>query len=304
MNGPILALLKRFIAFLMSIFATLSLNPQKPNPSGEVDPASFLFASEQAYQDYYLYCTEEDPEPYSWSPEALAAREHVEKELVSGNFSVTLFKNGTARINALTKPVENVTIPAEIEGHSVAAIYSILPYHDYDNASKIAAKVKKAVIPDTVEFIMDGAFEDLSNLREVKFGNRVRFMQANAFRDCSFLTSVVLPDSLYTVPISGFESCLALTSVTLGKNVRILDVCAFYDCPNLKRITLPSSVTEIGKQCFALDSGLSYIYIPASVTSIGDLAFGRCSRLTIHGEKGSAAESYAAAEGIPFTPGK
>lgn len=49
---------------------------------------------------------------------------------------------------------------------------------------------------------------------------------------------------------------------------------------------------------------MTYVYIPASVTSIGYNAFAKCGRLTIHGEKGSCAERYAAENGIPFKQGK
>lgn len=296
-------LFQRLFAWILALIATLTPGPVIPDTPAEPDPAPYLFASEQAYQDYYLYCTEEDPEPYTWSPEALAARDNVEKVLEYNGFSVTLFKNGTARINHLTKPVENVKIPSEVEGHSVAAIYSILPYNDYDTAGKIADKVKTATIPDTVEFIMEGAFEDLSNLRSITFGARVKYMQADAFRDCTLLGAVALPDALEEIPVCAFESCVALTAVSIGKNVRKIGICAFFDCPYLKKVTLPDGVTLLDQQCFALCKGLTYIYIPASVTSIDDNAFGKCDKLTIHGEKGSYAQSYAAAQGIPFKQG-
>ena len=303
MSYVVMNLLRRVVAWFLAIIASLTPAGNKPTSPTEIDTAPYLFDFEQAYQDYYLYCTEEDPEPYSWSPEALAARDNVEQVLEYDGFSVTLFKNGTARINNLTRPVENVNIPAEVQGCPVVAIYSILPYNDYDAAGKIAEKVKTATIPDTVEFIMEGAFEDLSNLSSVTFGARVKYMQANAFRDCTLLTAVALPDALETVPVCAFESCVALTSVSFGKNVKTIDVCAFFDCPYLKKITLPEGVTTLGIQCFAMCRGLTYIYIPASVTAIGDSAFGKCDRLTIHGEKGSYAQSYAAAEGIPFKQG-
>ena len=304
MSSVLMNLLRRFIAWFLAIIATLSPGPVISVPADDPADAPYLFDSEQAYQDYYLYCTEEDPEPYSWSPEALAARDNVERTLAYDGFFVTLFKNKTARIDNLMQPMENVNIPASVEGYAVTAIYSILPYNDYDTAGKIAAKVKTAVIPDTVEFIMERAFEDLSNLREVTFGRRVRFMQANAFRDCTLLTSVALPDALEAIPVSAFESCVALTDVALGKHVRTIGVCAFEDCPYLKKVTLPDSVTTLEKQCFALCKGLTYVYIPASVTSIADDAFGLCNKLTIHGEKGSNAQIYAAAQNIPFKQGR
>lgn len=295
-------LLRRVFAWFMALISVFSLKGGQNTPAPETGKP-YLFSSEQAYENYYLYCTEEDPEPYAWSPEALAARANVVKETESGGFSVTLFKNGTARVNHMTRPAETAEIPASVDGYTVTAVYSVLPYGAYDAAARIASAVKKAVIPDTVEYVMERAFEDLSNLREVRFGARVRFMGANAFRGCTLLSAAVLPDSLLALPVSAFESSAALTSVVFGKNVRRIGVCAFFDCPNLRRVTLPGGVTSLDTQCFALCKRLSYIYIPASVTAIEDDAFGRCDRLTIHGEQGSYAETWAAAHGVPFAAG-
>ena len=194
MLDVISVLFKRVFAYLLSLLALLNLIPNKPAQPGDPGDKPYAFASAQAYQDYYFYCTEEDPEPYAWSPEALAARENVDRTCAADGFAVTLFKNGTARIDALTSPMRDVTIPAEVEGRPVTAIFGILPRNDYDTAGRIADAVKTVTIPDSVEYIMEGAFEDLSNLRSVQFGSRVKYMEANAFRDCVYLTGVILPD--------------------------------------------------------------------------------------------------------------
>ena len=295
----IINLFRRILALFLALFASFGSAKLEPVPVAEPD-RPFLFETEEEYENYYLYCTEEDPEPYSWSPEALAARDNVERQCSSGPFRVTLFKNNTARIDCLTKPVETIEIPSSVEGCRVTAIYCILPENDYDAADKIISKAKKAVIPDTVEFIMYDAFEDLANLRSVEFGGRVRFMQAYAFRDCTLLGSAALPDSLVNVPVCAFEGCTALTDVAFGKSTRIIDGYAFEYCSGLKKVVLPDSVKEIGKHSFAACARLSYIYIPASVTTIDEDAFLASRRLTIHGEKGSYAQTFAAEQGIPF----
>ena len=66
----------------------------------------------------------------------------------------------------------------------------------------------------------------------------------------------------------------------------------------------PETVTELEEYAFAQCRSLTYAYVPASVTGIGRNAFGRCDRLTIHGEAGSAAQRYAEENGIPFNAGK
>ena len=297
---------KRIVAFFLSILAVFHLAPVTPAPSaGEPDaPAAYVFSTQEEYYNYYFYCKEEDPEPYSWSPEALAARENVARIISAEGFRVTLFKNGTARIEALEAPVREAAIPAEVEGCPVVAVYSILPRNDYETAGRIADALKSVTIPNTVEYILEGAFEDLSNLRTVQFGSRVKYMEANAFRDCTLLTGVILPNSLDSVPAVAFSGCAALTEVTFGKNIRSIGRYAFDDCPGLRKITLPDSVTEIAEYGFSQCGSLTYAYVPASVTSIGYNAFARCPGLTLHGEAGSAVEAYAAENGILFRAGK
>lgn len=296
-------LFKRVFAYLLSLLALLNLTPNKPAQPGAPAEKPYVFNAAQEYQNYYFYCTEEDPEPYSWSPEALAARENVDRMCTAEGFSVTLFKNGTARIDALTAPQRDVTVPAEVEGCPVVAVYGILPRNDYDTAGKIADTVKTLVLPDSVEYIMEGAFEDLSNLRSVQFGGREKYMEPNAFRDCVYLTGVILPDSLEEIPAVAFNGCLALTKVGFGKDLRTVGRYAFEFCA-LRKVTLPDTVRVLEEYAFAQCRSLTYVYVPASVTEIGRNAFGRCDRLTIHGETGSAAQRYAEENGIPFKAGK
>ena len=304
MNNPFFQIIKRIVAYILSLFALLNGHPGQPAQPVDEQAAPYVFSSAQEYQDYYLYCMDEDPEAYGWTPETVAARDNVEKIVSCGGFTVALFRNNTARINALEDvSARDVTIPSEVEGHAVTAIYSILPWRDYDNASRIAATLRSVVIPDSVEYIMDGAFEDLSNLRSVQFGCRAKYMEANVFRDCAFLTSVVLPDPLEEIPPVAFDGCYALTEVVFGSHIRAIGLCAFENCAGLRKVTLPETVTTLGTYCFALCTNLTYIYIPAGVTVIERNAFGKCDRLTIHGEAGSYAQQYAAENGIPFRAG-
>ena len=72
----------------------------------------------------------------------------------------------------------------------------------------------------------------------------------------------------------------------------------------VERIALPSSVQTVEDYAFSGCSGLKRIYIGSGVTSIGDSSFKNCTAdLTIYGEAGSYAETYAAAHNITFVQG-
>ncbi len=109
-------------------------------------------------------------------------------------------------------------------------------------------------IPDGVEIIGDGAFENTN------------------------LTSVTLPDSVTQLGENAFIRCENLSQVRLSNRLTTLEYHAFSECDALTGIDLPSSLTTIGNRAFE-DAGLTSIAIPGGVTSIGKEAF-RCSNLT------------------------
>ena len=65
-------------------------------------------------------------------------------------------------------------------------------------------------------------------------------------------------------------------------------------------VRIPDGAVEIGPRAFADSPNLAFVYIPASVTAIASDAFDQVNGLTIIGEAGSAAESFAAACGFVF----
>lgn len=90
------------------------------------------------------------------------------------------------------------------------------------------------------------------------------------------LTHTVLPDSLITIEAEAFMNS------------------------NQERVTLPSGCKSIGSRAFAGNANLVRVHIPASVTSIAEDAFDGCAKLTISGEEGSNAQTFAEQLGIPF----
>lgn len=131
---------------------------------------------------------------------------------------------------------------------------------------------KSVSVPDTVQTIGQGAFEDNTNIELVVLPNSVKRIEAYAFWGCDNLDTVVL-----------------------GKGLSEVGDYAFTNCTGLEQISIPSSATSIGTEAFKDCVNLKDVTIPPETRDIAESAFDGCYQLTIHYEEGSAAEEYALA---------
>lgn len=140
------------------------------------------------------------------------------------------------------------------------------------------------VIPDSVETIGECAFT-AGTFTSVSFGKNLKEIGNSAFIYCENLTSVVIPDQVESIGDSAFRFCGVLSQLTLGANVTKIGDNAFSDCPALTTLTIPENVSVIDGKAF----GFYYCGNDLSPTT-----------LTISGYTYSAAQRYAAENGIPF----
>ena len=117
------------------------------------------------------------------------------------------------------------------------------------------------------------------------------------------LTSVVIPGSVKSVGFQAFAFCKNLSEVTLTEGLETIDAYAFQGCKSLTSIVIPNGVTTITFLAFDDCTALTSVTIPASVTDISSSAFSGCKNLTIYGQAGSYAETFAREQGIPFVAG-
>ncbi len=127
-------------------------------------------------------------------------------------------------------------------------------------------------IPDTVETIGEGAFEENDEIE-----------------------SVVIPNSVTQIERYAFWGCDNLKTVTLGKGIGEIGPYTFANCKGLKQITIPSNVKSIGLQAFVDCVNLTDITIPVETIEIHESAFDGCFKLYIHCTPGSIADEYAIA---------
>jgi hypothetical protein len=204
---------------------------------------------------------------------------------------------------------------AEIELPSTLTTFGEMAFMGADNLGSI-------VIPDKVSVISKACFKSCDALASVKIGSGVTEVGEQAFYGCKQLTSIalnngckkvsgsafelctalnkiVLPSSLETISSAAFKDCKALTDITIPSKVTRIEANTFSGCKSLKTVTINGNVTVIDKNAFKDCSELTDIYIPASCKKIESNVFDGCKKVSIHCDKGSAAETFANSKKIP-----
>lgn len=142
------------------------------------------------------------------------------------------------------------------------------------------ANYSEFVIPDSVTFICDYAFNNCDNITSITLPHGVTVIDTHAFYNCNNLSTVILPDSLEMIGSYVFYDCDSLTSVVIPASVKSIGTYAFSECNGLTNVEINASITSIGNYSFYNCDKLATVTIPASVTQIGSFAFYGCSALS------------------------
>ena len=168
------------------------------------------------------------------------------------------------------------------------------------------------VIPGNYSKIGDGAFQNCTSLKSVKYDASVNNIEhtigSSAFRDCKSLTSVTLEKGLKTIDTHAFRNT-NIDKLNAPEGVTKIAAAAFMDCKNLTSVNVPSTVSSIGgtyyggsfENCSKLTSVniagdknieavigdrafknctmLKNVVVPGNYNSVGDSAFEGCTSL-------------------------
>ncbi len=182
-------------------------------------------------------------------------------------------------------------------------------------------KLAEVTLPSTLEKIGREAFRNCNALTAIVLPEGLTSIGNYAFQDCTSLTEIAIPEGVKAIMGSTFCGCTSLAKVTLPSTLRSIYNTAFRDCTSLTEIVIPEGVVSIAGSAFRGCTGLTEVTLPSTITSVMAAAFKECDNLakitvlsdtctlyngcfptqvTIYGHAGSAAEAYAANNGIAF----
>lgn len=140
--------------------------------------------------------------------------------------------------------------------------------------------IQSYIVPDSVEYIAEGAFFGCSSLKTVVIPNSVTHIDEDAFGKCASLETMIIPESVKVIRQCAFQGCSMLRSIILPEKLRYLGEKAFEQCKSLKELVIPNGVARIEDETFQSCYSLVKITIPESVKGIGCCAFEGCASLT------------------------
>ncbi len=235
-----------------------------------------------------------------------------EREITSGDFIYTLYSDGFATLNQYLGESSSLTVPREIDGHTVSAVGTlafsgnqVVEEISFENENVVlepyalcgAKALKKATLPSGMTKVPEGCFADCSVLAEVKLPEAVDTYSDGAFYNCMALTSVPLEniktigsyalaytairearptDKLESIGESAFHGCSYLAAVSLPESVKVIPANLFTSCIALTDVSMGEGVTSVGEYAFYGCCSLKEISLPEGVVAIAPYTFGEC----------------------------
>lgn len=261
------------------------------------------------YSDYSITKPAMGTSPFSFkASSSLDAAEFSISSVVieSGVTSIGAYAFDTCYLKSITIPdsvtsvgagafedcsrLESVTIPSGVTSIGARAFNG-------------CSKLESVMIPDSVTSVGENAFAGTSYYtNDANWDNGILY-SGNiliAANDSAFSGSCTIKAGTKFIADKAFSGSRKVKEIVIPDSVTSIGEYAF-DNSYLEKVTLGKGVTSIGKGAFSMCPNLNMITIDKNVTSIGEDAFKSCGTFSIYGTieisgyKGTAAESYAAA---------
>jgi len=140
-------------------------------------------------------------------------------------------------------------------------------------------------VPETVQYIAEGAFFGNENLKKITIPESVVAFGEGVFSNCRSLKSVNIPSKVAEITDSMFCDCYSLSEITIPDSVTYISDYAFLECTSLKSLTVSDNVTQIGEKAIGFYDD-------------SDGKFKKIDGFTLKANFDSAAKRYAKDNGI------
>lgn len=133
-------------------------------------------------------------------------------------------------------------------------------------------KVKKVVLPDTVETICDGAFLSASSLSEVNIPDSVQYIGEEAFKYCKKLSEIQLGEGIKEIDNGAFSYSGLYTINMELLGIEKLGDELFVGCKSLVWVVFPAGLDNIGSNLLLNCTSLANVYAsPNAAARIYDI---------------------------------
>lgn len=155
------------------------------------------------------------------------------------------------------------------------------------SAFQNCSELTEVRIPSHVFVIKEAAFKECTHLNKVTMSTTLEFIEGEAFTNNLDMTFYIEPTATKTTiggeysdgtSIMPFVNSLGLVAVEVMEGVTAIEKSAFSSSQSIWKVTLPSTVKTIGNNAFS-GSSISEIVLEEGLESIGWQAFYGCKNL-------------------------
>lgn len=184
------------------------------------------------------------------------------------DFQYEISTNGDAvYINKYIGASRNVVIPSQIDGLPVATIKGIVGESGYLQEGVFeGCDIQSVIIPESVTGIGLYAFKDCKELVQITIPDNLEILIDGAFQNCKKLESIDLSATKLTqLNELTFYDCVNLKEIALPSGITRICAKAFYNCSSLLEIHLPEELVRMDDAAFVNCTSLKVVTVPAKL---------------------------------------
>ena len=149
-------------------------------------------------------------------------------------------------------------------------------------------KSAKMVIPDTVQSIMNFAFSNSPEIKEVQLPPYLESIGSSAFADCDNLQKLTIPATVIRIDEGAFTGVKKIELAPGNHNFRLTPEGALVDLekklllyvpPSVENFEIPDYITRIGNGCFRKCANLTKLVIPQRIKNFNNNSVEGCRSL-------------------------